>query len=952
MRYLLVVLRSIFLYIEDFFYFICVISNIMTEIRSSHSIFRYVLAIFLVLTLISAIWANIHSIEYNDHSDRAIYHSSNVFPTTFGSSTRNQNTTYTYHNYTELVSDMRSLNNTYPDLFELYSAQAEFGLPECKDGYKIWYARITNESRGFNKPEVLFIGGHHGNEPISVEAPYYLMEFLLQNYESNATIRYLLDHREIYIMPVINPWGWENNVREDPFGEDLNRDYPYGIASGNIPLTTVGARAVAELSNRHLFILALTWHSGDHLIYYAWGTPIHDTGTDESPDDAAFYNVAKLMSNYAGGSIKYPYGPANQAFYSGGVFGAWSDYAYASGWDTSHVESGFNTTGLRSIAMGIEISTTKSPSEGKLGSPEEITAPNGQVGGFIPQNIRMALVMIDLAEPYLTWRNLGSNNIPDITVTGEKLDLSWYVNGSFEVTNTTILYGSDPDPINNYEYSTLVQAGNSHWNGKYFVQELEMPEKPDDYYFVACAQVDQNAVVQNDPEPGLSPQSYFVHSRTNDSWSVANNENTISGSKFWYSTIIHTKIVNKADNIVNIQNYTPPAFCNEQFNITWLALTDGTINHTEVYWGQDPDIINHSEQITSFQAGATGIFNTTITIPSRPGYYYFIAHLNLVPNSSIKSKGINDHWSQIIEIEIKPKIPYKLNVSLPQIEYTNGYRQTLSIKGITCSNQTISEKPLNDSLMIEHRVIVYWYEPPMGYIGGLGSELKNRSYELIWSAIENYWYLPTLNVSNWLSNDYMVVGQFKHRYGEGIGFGGLSGIENKHWFKLEHIIVVHQPDSIFNNNTNLLNLVNITAWCSNSQYENISGAEANEYYFEIRYLENESTILTYELTWSEQNRSWFAVNVNLSVLPEGTYFVISKFYIRDIGFGESSHTHGDETEFDIKNQTTTPLNREEPDQEKEDNDQFFSLVLMGITMIFLIIVILFILVLYHIRKKY
>ncbi|MCK5561596.1 MAG: hypothetical protein KAJ51_13420 [Thermoplasmata archaeon] len=126
--------------------------------------------------------------------------------------------TYSYHNYTTLVDDMEALNDTYTNLFELYTAQSKFGLQDCKDGYKVWIIRITNEARGFNKPEVLFIGGHHGNEKISIETAYYFAEWLVTNYEDDEHVKYLIDHREIYIMPVINPWGWENNIREDSNG--------------------------------------------------------------------------------------------------------------------------------------------------------------------------------------------------------------------------------------------------------------------------------------------------------------------------------------------------------------------------------------------------------------------------------------------------------------------------------------------------------------------------------------------------------------------------------------------------------------------------------------------------------------------------------------------------------------------------------------------------------------
>ena len=179
----------------------------MTFISSFFKKSLSILIFFLVFTLLFTNWADLCSFEVDTHSIGSVNRSSVTFTHTSGSTSRNNNESYIYHNYSSLVSVMKLLNQTYPDIFELYTAQAEFGLPDCQDGYKIWYVRITNENRGFNKPEILFIGGHHGNEPISIETPYYLMEYLVKNYETNSTIRSLIDTREIYIMPVINPWG-------------------------------------------------------------------------------------------------------------------------------------------------------------------------------------------------------------------------------------------------------------------------------------------------------------------------------------------------------------------------------------------------------------------------------------------------------------------------------------------------------------------------------------------------------------------------------------------------------------------------------------------------------------------------------------------------------------------------------------------------------------------------
>ena len=45
---------------------------------------------------------------------------------------------YQYHtSYESLVADMQNLNNNYPDIFELYTAQDAFGLPDVTSGLEL-----------------------------------------------------------------------------------------------------------------------------------------------------------------------------------------------------------------------------------------------------------------------------------------------------------------------------------------------------------------------------------------------------------------------------------------------------------------------------------------------------------------------------------------------------------------------------------------------------------------------------------------------------------------------------------------------------------------------------------------------------------------------------------------------------------------------------------------------
>jgi hypothetical protein len=845
---------------------------------------------------------------------------------------------YTYHNYSTLVSDLEQLNIQYPNLIELYTTQERFGLPDCEGGYKIWVARITNENQGLNKPEVLYLGGHHGNEQISIETPYYFIEFLLENYASNASIRYLLDHREIYVVPVLNPWGWENNKRENHNNEDPNRDYPYGIEFGNTPLTSVGASSVAELMKRHQFILSLSWHSGDYLIYYAWGTPVHDTPSDEAPDNIPFFEVAKLMSQYAGGQDKYPYGPANQMF-SYAANGAWSDYAYAATWDTAPVSSGFSTSGARSLAFGIEISNTKKPEESLLGSSDEVFNPTSNIG-YIPKNIRMALVMLDLAEPYLAWNNIDTQTTPITAEINSNITLSWFVNGSFSVDETEILFGPDPNPKKNYDDLSAAQTGFSHWKDQRFTETIVLPATPGDYYFVARAKVDQVSLIQASPEPNLPPQSYFVQQRTNDSWNESNNGNTIHGQQYWFSSIIHIQVINEQKNKIELLEYTQPAYCKESMNISWGITTESILNTTELYWGTDKDLINNTKTVyPGLRLGDENNYYSNFTLPTQPGVYYFAARMQLQNNQS-SSLELDIYWSEVFSIEVIPKIPFDLKISLPTINYINGHQQSVVLRDISVTNPDISPEPLDDTLMLENYITIEMID--FESIAVVGTQ--QYIFQLDYSSSNRLWHLPWVNISTWDMGTYWVVCHFRHKYGIGDSESAIA-IDIKNWFNLTHIITVNQPIVNTNQNqTKSLDITNVTAWCSKESLGELESNEVSDNSYHIYDFSSDKLIQTGELEWSTENRSWHATNISLSNLTKGKYFVICKFEITGIGYGESIHNPGDGTEFVIDEVR-------DDGQTNDGQDTGFTAVLLAIIMILILIFLLLLFMLSKAKKE-
>lgn len=83
------------------------------------------------------------------------------------------------------------------------------------DSYELLLV-ILNPS--IQRKKILLAGGTHGNEPAGTQA---LLEFISE-FSDNENIN--MDY-SIYILPLINPWGWERNRRLNGDFIEINKDF-------------------------------------------------------------------------------------------------------------------------------------------------------------------------------------------------------------------------------------------------------------------------------------------------------------------------------------------------------------------------------------------------------------------------------------------------------------------------------------------------------------------------------------------------------------------------------------------------------------------------------------------------------------------------------------------------------------------------------------------------------
>ncbi|DAC72526.1 MAG TPA: hypothetical protein DSN98_04875 [Thermoplasmata archaeon] len=194
-----------------------------------------------------------------------------------------------FHSYSQMTTALQNIADTYPDITHLYN------LGQSVQGRIIWGLKITdNPDIEENEPEVRICGLHHGNEFMSAELPLNLAYHLVQNYSVDPAITDLVDNREIWIIPMVNPDGREADTRYNAHGIDLNRNYGYMPENSN-PYSEPETQAMRNNALQNNFVLSLSFHCSGDVVNYVWNYK-----TQPVPDNAAVVSLSNQYGSHNG----------------------------------------------------------------------------------------------------------------------------------------------------------------------------------------------------------------------------------------------------------------------------------------------------------------------------------------------------------------------------------------------------------------------------------------------------------------------------------------------------------------------------------------------------------------------------------------------------------------------------------------------------------------------------
>lgn len=222
--------------------------------------------------------------------------------------------------FNEVAAQLDKMRSLYPNLITKKDS-----VGRSIEGRPIWSVKISNNAdMNENKPQVFYNSLIHAREPEGMMVLIYYIYYLLENYGNDPEVTYLLNNRELYFIPVINPDGyiyneqispegggmWRKNRRNNGngvFGVDLNRNFGYlwgyddfgsspGSTSliyrGKEPFSEPEAQAVRDFCINHNFKIGCNYHTYGDLIIPPWGYDLQATS-----DSIIFNNIASLAGS-------------------------------------------------------------------------------------------------------------------------------------------------------------------------------------------------------------------------------------------------------------------------------------------------------------------------------------------------------------------------------------------------------------------------------------------------------------------------------------------------------------------------------------------------------------------------------------------------------------------------------------------------------------------------------
>ena len=221
-----------------------------------------------------------------------------------------------YPTYNQYVDMMYAFADSFPNICKVHS------LGTLNSGREILIVNISdNVGQKENEPSFLYTSSMHGDELTGYVLMLRFIDDILNNYNTNSRITYLVNEIDIWINPLANPDGAYAGGNSNVWGAtrsnanfiDLNRNFP-DPQDGPHPDGNPWQEETLifmGLSDTINFNLSSNLHTGAVVANYPWDTWSQLTADDswwqhvcnEYADTCQFYGTGNYFTNYNDGII-------------------------------------------------------------------------------------------------------------------------------------------------------------------------------------------------------------------------------------------------------------------------------------------------------------------------------------------------------------------------------------------------------------------------------------------------------------------------------------------------------------------------------------------------------------------------------------------------------------------------------------------------------------------------
>jgi hypothetical protein len=244
-----------------------------------------------------------------------------------------------YLNLDTMQSQMTSFASKCPDFIKTES----YGTA---GNTKNMYMRVSKAvSGGSSLPKLLITGATHGDEWISAAIVYNFAFRYINGYNKDTKITQLINSRDVYFVPVVNPRGYSAKSRYEE-GKDPNRSYPFNN-NGASPTTSISN--IMKLFQNVGFNATIDYHASGRMVLTPWAYT--NNKFNEGTVTTKVNSIASQMASTSG--YKWGQVPSMVGYTADGSS---LDWYYFEG----------KKRGLSTVSMGVEAGTTKIPAASQI----------------------------------------------------------------------------------------------------------------------------------------------------------------------------------------------------------------------------------------------------------------------------------------------------------------------------------------------------------------------------------------------------------------------------------------------------------------------------------------------------------------------------------------------------------------------------------------------------------